>query len=304
MVSLTNSTTKTSRKRGLRFAYSHALFFLLGCCFATVVLNIFHAAVIHNDHDADTHLDHFHHKHMRAAVVDPSAAAAVVTYREAHDHHQTTIDSKTTHQRIKKTPSSIIDNKKTDSNSNSNIAGLNCDKYGGPSVEQSQEMVYWKDLQDDNGYQSPFYDPAVTRYLTFEPDGGGWNNIRMSMETVLAMAVATGRTLVLPPSQRMYLLGTVAFSFADFFPLHKIAEEHPGLEVITMQTFLERVSPTLQDMPLPGNRTDWGGDTNGVKQELNPWLQKIAYNPDWDPSKFRFVGYLWNPSSFVGEEAS
>jgi hypothetical protein len=31
--------------------------------------------------------------------------------------------------------------------------------------------------------------------------------IRMAMETVIGLAIATGRTLVLPPSQRMYLLG-------------------------------------------------------------------------------------------------
>ena len=35
---------------------------------------------------------------------------------------------------------------------------------------------------------------------------GGWNNIRMAMETVMTMAVAMGRTLVLPPEQHMYLL--------------------------------------------------------------------------------------------------
>ena len=42
----------------------------------------------------------------------------------------------------------------------------------------------------------PFFSAEDTRhYLTFEPDGGGWNNIRMSMETVLGMAIATGRVL-------------------------------------------------------------------------------------------------------------
>jgi len=44
------------------------------------------------------------------------------------------------------------------------------------------------------------------RYLTFEPDTGGWNNLRISFENVLVLAAATGRTLVLPPDQLMYLL--------------------------------------------------------------------------------------------------
>jgi hypothetical protein len=65
--------------------------------------------------------------------------------------------------------------------------------------------VYWSDIPSDNAHVSPFYSPD--RYMTFEPDHGGWNNIRMSMETVLAMAHAMGRTLVLPPEQGMYLLG-------------------------------------------------------------------------------------------------
>jgi hypothetical protein len=37
--------------------------------------------------------------------------------------------------------------------------------------------------------------------MTFEPDGGGFNNIRMAMETVLAIAHASGRTLVLVRDQ-------------------------------------------------------------------------------------------------------
>jgi hypothetical protein len=65
-------------------------------------------------------------------------------------------------------------------------------------------MVYWKDLPGDSSYVAPFYDKNQRRYLTFEPDGGGWNNIRMSMETVLTIAIAMGRVLVLPPSQKMY----------------------------------------------------------------------------------------------------
>ena len=84
------------------------------------------------------------------------------------------------------------------------LAGLDCSSYGGPSNEIAKEMVYWSDIPSDNLHVSPFYDSQ--KFMTFEPDQGGWNNIRMSMETVLAMAVAMGRTLVLPPEQGMYLL--------------------------------------------------------------------------------------------------
>jgi hypothetical protein len=85
------------------------------------------------------------------------------------------------------------------------LAGLDCSRHGGPPNDIAAEMVYWSDIPSDNAHTSPFYSPE--KFLTFETDNGGWNNIRMSMETVLAMAVAMGRTLVLPPEQGMYLLG-------------------------------------------------------------------------------------------------
>ena len=114
----------------------------------------------------------------------------------------------------------------------------------------AQEMVYWSDIPSDNAHVSPFFSPHF--FLTFEPDGGGWNNIRMSMETVLAMAHAMGRTLVLPPKQRMYLLHgnsqQATFDFADFYPMEQIAEEQHGLQVLSMQEFLTiALRGTFQD---------------------------------------------------------
>ena len=126
--------------------------------------------------------------------------------------------------------------------------------------------------------------------MTFEPDGGGWNNIRMSMETVVGLAAATGRTLVLPPQKRMYLLmegvqkQRTHFDFTDFFPMHKMAAENAAIDMITMQEFLETVAMTgqlrnketgLVSFP-PSNRTDWNGMMQNEYDELREWLRTVV----------------------------
>jgi GDP-fucose protein O-fucosyltransferase len=132
------------------------------------------------------------------------------------------------------------------------------------------------------------------QYLTFEPDSGGWNNIRMAMETVLAMAAAMGRTLVLPPEAGMYLLGKQkheksgtaqqnTFSFNDFFPMEKIHNEFHGLNIISMHEYLTKVAMTGQMISIesgkvsfpPHNRTQWDGRSD--ISELNQWLRKVSY---------------------------
>lgn len=105
------------------------------------------------------------------------------------------------------------------------------------------DIVYWNDPQGDRDrkFASPYATPGE-HYLTFEPDMGGWNNIRMSMEVIFVLAAATGRTLVLPPKQPFYLLGMGkegAKSFGNFYPLDQ-PDFKRKVKIITMEEFLEQ----------------------------------------------------------------
>ena len=110
------------------------------------------------------------------------------------------------------------------------------------------DYAYWNDPQGkrDQNFESPFAkladDEHKQRYLTFEPDPGGWNNIRMSMEIIFSLAATTGRTLVLPPKAPFYLLGTGpehARSFGSFYDISKDSFQKE-VEVITMEEFFRR----------------------------------------------------------------
>lgn len=183
----------------------------------------------------------------------------------------------------------------------SKIASLSCEKYGGPPDQYASEMVYWSDIPSDSQYVSPLQKKHGERrqYMTFEPDGGGWNNIRMAMETVVGLAIATGRTLVLPPQKRMYLLAKghgkqkTHFDFDDFFPLKQMALENAALDMITMQEFLESEATTgrLKDKDTgkvsfpPNNRTAWDGMSGDEYDELRDWLRTVALVPEWRPGQ-------------------
>lgn len=80
------------------------------------------------------------------------------------------------------------------------LAGLSCKAYVGPSDEHAAEMIYWQDIPEDSSFVSPFKSKEP-QYLTFEQDARGFNNVRLSMETAVTMAIAMGRTIVLPPEQ-------------------------------------------------------------------------------------------------------
>lgn len=169
------------------------------------------------------------------------------------------------------------------------IAGLSCDRFGGPSEEIASEMVYWRDIPKDAAFVSPYKrTDGQKQYLTFEPDEGGFNNIRMSMETATALAHAMGRILVLPPEQDMYLLGkdhrkeNNRFTFHKFFPFEAISEEHDAVQVISMEEFIrtEAMTGNLKDkngkvsFP-PNNSTNFDGGLRKGREYWD-WLRTVT----------------------------
>ena len=127
-------------------------------------------------------------------------------------------------------------------------------------------FAYWNDPigTRDLNFQSPFAASGDDDeyYISFAPDRGGWNNVRMSMEIIFVIAAATGRTLVLPPKEPLYLLHHDAASrhrgFADFFPIHT-PQFQAQVKVISFEEFLQRqtggdmasnpLAPTAEQLP-------------------------------------------------------
>jgi hypothetical protein len=94
-----------------------------------------------------------------------------------------------------------------------------------------------------------------------------------------------------------------SFSYSNFFHMESIANEHVGLEVISMDEFLQREGMTgnLRDkhgkvvFP-PGNKTDWNNQ-HGTEQILERYLHKVGTLPGWDPNQC-MVAFPKDPSNF------
>lgn len=185
--------------------------------------------------------------------------------------------------------SSVKDENKNIDGRSKQKTGLSCDKYGGPSQDIAAEMVYWQGSHLDAKYVSPFLTRGPTKYLTFEPDHGGWN----SLETIIVMAIAMGRTLVMPPEQKMYLLDKSdnqskntfsknTFSFKHVYDLESVVSMYDGLNIISMEDYMRK-------------ETIFGNTTDPVKkkkidppkspidsQDLISFLRRAAIIPPWD----------------------
>lgn len=175
---------------------------------------------------------------------------------------------------------------------NSRGAAISAPRQHVLSCPDADLVSYWKaPTVEDAAYITPFKTEGPTKYVTFEPDVGGWNNIRMQMELVLVFAAATGRTLVLPPDQPMYLLNKgkghqKAHSFADFFPFDFIRERVP---VIEMKEFMEKealkgrlLNPNTGKVSYPpGMRSEFVGTDRDDRNLMWDYLRNATSCPPW-----------------------
>eukprot|EP00956_Cyclotella_meneghiniana_P004352 scaffold5312_cov71-Cyclotella_meneghiniana.AAC.6 len=233
-------------------------------------------------------------------IADPHSLhhRSMDSFKKAHLEGHNELHKKIQSEKEDQVAAASAQKDKAESPIGHDLAGLTCADHGGPTDEIAQEMVYWEDIPSDSKFKSPIgTNDTVKKYLTFEPDGGGFNNIRMALETIVVMAHAMGRTLVMPPSQNHYLLRKdrdkfrTHFSFNDFYHFEQVGYEHAGLDIITMQEFLEAEAMTGKlkhketgevKFP-PGNRTDWNGQD---PKELKEYLRNVTLTPlDWTPGQ-------------------
>jgi hypothetical protein len=191
------------------------------------------------------------------------------------------------------------------------VRASTCQTSFEPTCDMYPYVRFWnKKFAEKDCYESPLSTRLLPmdqqKYVVFEPDRGAWNNIRMAAEVAIVFAHATGRTLVLPPRERWYLLSGNELGqsthdnhgrFEKFFNFTKISET---VNVISMESFMANVAMNglLNDgMKPPANK---------VKAFLDPvmkanhdgnrhawlwdYLETACFKRHWEPGKY-FIGF-------------
>ena len=151
-----------------------------------------------------------------------------------------------------------------------------------------KSLRYW-----DSAYNSQLLPRTrQCRYVTFDLDQGGLNNIRLVLEYVTVIAAITGRTLVLPPAQPWYLInyGPIAggapggyTGLEDMFNLSALREAIP---VLTTQEFIAEAHAHLGIPDQFQHEVFAGGDEAANSRSRNDWREWLLNNTQVVP---------WNP---------
>ncbi len=150
---------------------------------------------------------------------------------------------------------------------------------------QNPRLRYWNESLLEGHLPSK----RKSRYIVFDVDQGGLNNIRLVFEYVAVLAVVTGRTLVLPPRSAWYLLnygpmpekhkgGTTGFD--DLFDLAALKKV---ISVIDTHEFIETAESHLQIPEIFSNQQSWAESLLETTQEWREWLLDHCEIPAWNP---------------------
>ena len=156
-----------------------------------------------------------------------------------------------------------------------------------------QRLSYWG--QGRRARHTHFPRARDDRYVTFEPDYGGFNNVRLSFEYIVLQSLLTGRTLVLPPPCAWYLL--------DHGPMKRGVKVHHGVSrygefwdidalrrnvvpVITTAEFIRREQARLGISSSVVASVSAYSDANDKHTPWKEFLQNsaAARSVPWDPS--------------------
>ena len=146
-----------------------------------------------------------------------------------------------------------------------------------------QRIKYWKSDKPPK--------VANDKYVLFDTDCGGFNNIRIAFELYIVVAWLTNSTLVLPPPRGWYLLdfghqtrmkstdnrqGTSDYSF--FFDIDDMKR---GLPVITTREFISRTKNKYKiNKKFGGHHPGTAGNEKYINWKNHKWGD---VSPGWNP---------------------
>ena len=131
--------------------------------------------------------------------------------------------------------------------------------------------------------------------LTFEMDDAGFNNMRIGLENVVILALAMGRTLVLPPRRQMAhglydKRGNKEVNFEDFYDIEGINARHAGLNIISMEAFLEMEGVTGKLISTTTGESLYPPDNeirydNKSLEPLWTYIRSVSKSFEWNPKE-------------------
>lgn len=163
--------------------------------------------------------------------------------------------------------------------------------------ETAINLKYWCDDQASSKIFKTVFTPSSSdKFITFDSDIGGFNNIRMQFEYVVILAAITGRTLVLPPPSPWYLInwgpiqreGDIdgVCDYSEFFDLPALRQY---IDVITTAQFIQTQEDRL-DIPTVFSgfspaiiENERAGEREVLRKGWKKWLNKNARVIPWNP---------------------